>query len=98
MRLEAVDTWLRNLLWESKLGNTHIPEMEMLRVKMLLNDETHSQKIIFQAVRELYDKQEGSKWTEPTSERLNKLVFIGRGLERESLMTSFMDLCMILRN
>jgi G3E family GTPase len=76
--LEKVDEWLRDLLWENKIGELICQNTEILRVKMLLNAQETDQKVIFQAVRELYDKQEGNPWGIPREQRKNRLVFIGR--------------------
>ena len=75
--LDAVDEWIRTLLWENKIGDKSFEKMELLRVKMLLNAQGISSKVIFQAVRELYDKQEGVPWNLPVEKRKNRLVFIG---------------------
>ncbi len=46
---------------------------------MLLSAKDTDAKVVFQAVRELYDKQEGAKWDVPPEQRVSRLVFIGMG-------------------
>ena len=75
--LDAVDEWIRALLWENRIGDKSCDNLELLRVKMLLNAQGSDKKVIFQAVRELYDKQEGIPWDLPREKRKNRLVFIG---------------------
>lgn len=77
VKLEAVDEWLRNLLWESSIDGESHNDLEILRVKMLLSAKGTDSKVVFQAVRELYDKQEGVKWDVPIEQRVSRLVFIG---------------------
>jgi G3E family GTPase len=95
--LEAVDKWLQILLWEKSLQNLTNPSsteaIEVLRVKMLLDAKDSDYKIIFQAVKELYDKQQGAAWGE--EDRLNKLVFIGKNIGNLDLMESFKNSCVL---
>ncbi|KAJ3145284.1 COBW domain-containing protein 1 [Geranomyces michiganensis] len=85
--LVKLDTWLQELLWEGTLvGHGRVQDVEVLRLKALINvapandddgdDDSADRKYVVQAVRELYDKQQGARW-EHGEERTNKVVIIG---------------------
>lgn len=88
---DKIDVWIRNLLWEKEIDGCVYENMEILRIKMLINSCNSGNKIIFQGVRELYDQQEGSEWKE--EDRETKLVFIGKNLDRQILLDSFTRSC-----
>jgi G3E family GTPase len=89
--IEKIDVWIRNLLWEKEIDGAVYQNMEVFRIKMLINANDSKSKIIFQAVRELYDQQEGNIWGE--EKRETKLVFIGKNLNRQVLLDSFTKSC-----
>jgi G3E family GTPase len=79
---DAFETWLQQLLWNEH--DTKDSKPEIVRLKALLHTGS-PQKVVVQAVQELYDIQEGQPWdTEP----INKIVFIGRNLEKQMLQAS----------
>ncbi|MFN8988432.1 MAG: CobW family GTP-binding protein [Betaproteobacteria bacterium] len=70
-----VNTWL------SKLLQTR--GADIYRMKGLLDIAGESERFVFQGVHMLFDGQPGGGWG--TDGRVNRLVFIGRGLDREEL-------------
>jgi G3E family GTPase len=69
------DIWIRMTL--------NRKNVEVYRVKGILQFKNLDQKIIFQAVNNQYSSEEGGLWKE--EERLSKIVFIGKHLDREYL-------------
>ena len=88
---DKIDIWIRDLLWEKVIDGSCFEEMEIFRLKMLINSKDSDNKIIFQGVRELYDQQQGSLWKD--EERESKLVFIGKNLDKKLLAESFIKSC-----
>jgi G3E family GTPase len=83
---EALEKWLQQLLWEEHDSDDSKPDI--VRLKALVNTGS-VHKVVVQAVQELYDIQEGQPWdTEP----INKIVFIGRNLEKQRLQASLQSI------
>ena len=91
---DALDAWLRDILWENHVPSTNNKQVECLRIKALIHLPDNPHKMVVQSVRELYDVIQGAVWEKGTIP-VNKLVFIGRHLDRQELMQSFMDHCLI---
>ncbi|XP_011406796.1 PREDICTED: COBW domain-containing protein 1-like [Amphimedon queenslandica] len=83
-----LEEWLQELLWEKSIKNKNGKEMNIMRMKGLLCIESSPVKVILQCVNELYELIPTSGWEE-NEEQLNRLVFIGVNLDKESLLTSF---------
>ncbi len=62
----------------------HINQNSIIRAKGILNFEGISRKMIFQAVKSAYVIEEGNFW-QANEERANKIIFIGRNLDKESI-------------
>lgn len=62
----------------------HINQNSIIRVKGILSFEGISRKMIFQAVKSAYMLEEGNFW-QTNEERSNKIIFIGRKLDKESI-------------
>ncbi|KND01968.1 uncharacterized protein SPPG_02475 [Spizellomyces punctatus DAOM BR117] len=93
--LHKLDAWLQSVLWERTVPGRRKDTaggMEILRFKALINATGNDRKCVVQAVRELYDKQEGAFW-EKDEERINKVVLIGKNLD-ESFPQSFREQCL----
>lgn len=88
--LEKIDICLRNLLWEKEIDGKSV-DMEIFRVKMLINGTGMDQKIIFQGVRDFYDQQIGSHWKD--EDRESKFVFIGKNLDKDLFSQSLERNC-----
>ncbi|XP_011408293.2 PREDICTED: putative COBW domain-containing protein 7 [Amphimedon queenslandica] len=83
-----LEEWLQELLWEKSIKNKNGKEMNIMRMKGLLCIESSTVKVILQCVNELYELIPTSGWEE-NEEHINRLVFIGVNLDRESLLMSF---------
>ncbi len=77
--MDKLNDWLSNLLAEQ--GEN------IYRMKGILSIADNNHRLIFQGVHMTLDSAEGSEWGE--TERLNKLVFIGKNLDREQLTNEF---------
>ncbi len=74
--------------WISQLLQTRGPDI--FRMKGILNIAGSDHRYVFQGVHMIFDGKVDRLW-KPTEERKNELVFIGRNLDRESLLRSFRD-------
>ncbi|KAJ3022786.1 COBW domain-containing protein 1 [Thoreauomyces humboldtii] len=92
--LARLDGWLQAMLWESSVGTRHVAGMEVLRFKALVSVPENDSKHVVQAVRELYDTQQGAKWG-TGEERLNKVVVIGRKVDGVDFQSSFRETCIV---
>jgi G3E family GTPase len=77
--LERLNDWLGNLL--------RTKGTDIFRSKGILSIAGMEERYVFQGVHMLLDGQPNGTWGQ--EERRNRLVFIGRNLDRESLETSF---------
>ncbi len=77
--LERLNEWLGNLL--------QTKGTDIFRSKGILSIAGMEERYVFQGVHMLLDGQPNGTWGE--DERRNRLVFIGRNLDRESLEKSF---------
>ena len=93
IHLDRVDAWVRQVLWEKILPfEDQKSDFEILRMKGIVSIENEPYKIVLQGVRELYDKQQGAKW-DIGEEKWNRIVFIGKNLDRISFRRSFERSC-----
>jgi G3E family GTPase len=78
--VEALNTWLGDLLATKGV--------DIFRSKGILNLASNDRQYVFQGVHMLFDGDEGRPWhaDEP---RTNRLVFIGRNLDRGALESAF---------
>jgi len=76
---DRFNAWLRTLLIEQGV--------DIFRSKGILSVEGYDSRFVFQGVHMLVDADEGQPWgSEP---RINRLVFIGRNLDRQELESGF---------
>ena len=80
--------WFRELLAES--GE------RIMRMKGILNLRKDPDQFVFQGVHLLFEGRPGREWA-ADEERLNRLVFIGRKLDREKITQGFMN-CITTEN
>ena len=80
LQLERLRYWLDDLLWEERTPD----RPDIFRVKGLLWVEGSPHKHVCQAVYDIYDVVEGPAW-QLGEDRISKLVFIGRRLDRAAL-------------
>uniref|UniRef100_A0A8C3SEN1 CBWD1 protein n=1 Tax=Chelydra serpentina TaxID=8475 RepID=A0A8C3SEN1_CHESE len=78
-----------NLLWERSVKDKAGHPMEVIRLKGLVSIKDKSHQVIVQGVHELYDLEETMvRWKED-DERTNRLVLIGRNLDKDILKQVF---------
>uniref|UniRef100_A0A8C7B2N5 CobW C-terminal domain-containing protein n=1 Tax=Neovison vison TaxID=452646 RepID=A0A8C7B2N5_NEOVI len=86
---ESLNVFIQNLLWEKNVRNKDDDCMEVIRLKGLVSIKDKPKQVIVQGVHELYDLEETPlSWNDDT-ERTNRLVFIGRNLDKEILRQLF---------
>ncbi|KAJ7533104.1 hypothetical protein O6H91_13G033600 [Diphasiastrum complanatum] len=83
--LEKVDDWLGNLVQENA--------DDLYRMKGVLSIEGVETQFIFQGVHALLDGINGRPWRKD-EKRTNKIVFIGKNLDKELIKKSFFD-CLV---
>uniref|UniRef100_A0A8C5QB83 CobW C-terminal domain-containing protein n=2 Tax=Leptobrachium leishanense TaxID=445787 RepID=A0A8C5QB83_9ANUR len=87
---EKLNLFIQDLLWEKKMKDRSGISMDVIRLKGLVSIIDKAQQVIVQGVHELYDLEEtGISWLHST-ERLNRMVFIGRHLDKEILRQHFL--------
>ncbi|XP_069619913.1 zinc-regulated GTPase metalloprotein activator 1B-like isoform X2 [Ranitomeya imitator] len=84
---ENLHLFIQNLLWEKNVKNKIGVSMEVIRLKGLVAVDNKHQQVIVQGVHELYDLEETQVTWE--GERLNRMVFIGRHLDKDILKQLF---------
>ncbi len=78
--VERLNDWLGTMLGERGV--------DIFRSKGILNIEGMAKQYVFQAVHMLFDGDEGRPWG-ADEDRTNKMVFIGRNLDRAELEAEF---------
>ena len=78
--LEKINDWLGWLLREKGT--------EIFRMKGILNINGSENRFVFQGVHMLFDGQPDRAW-KPGEQRVNKMIFIGRNLDRDELNSRF---------
>jgi G3E family GTPase len=76
---DKLNNWLRNLLISRGT--------DIFRSKGILSIDGNNNRFVFQGVHMLMDANEGKPWGD--APRNNRLIFIGRNLDRSELETSF---------
>ena len=77
-----ISQWFRELIAE--FGD------QMMRMKGILNLRKDPDQFVFQGVHMLFEGRPGRSWAE-TEERINRLVFIGRNLNKDKITQGFMS-------
>jgi G3E family GTPase len=79
----AFERWFGSLLWE-----TETRKLEVFRAKAVISVANDDTRYVLQAVHELFDVSPSGVW--PADEtRKTRMVFIGRNLNRDALLKSF---------
>ncbi|XP_012873924.1 PREDICTED: COBW domain-containing protein 1-like isoform X4 [Dipodomys ordii] len=86
---ESLNVFIQNLLWEKNVRNKEERCMEVIRLKGLVSLKDKPQQVILQGVHELYDLEETPLSWKENSERTNRLVLIGRNLDKDILRQLF---------
>ncbi|XP_058070351.1 uncharacterized protein LOC131219304 isoform X2 [Magnolia sinica] len=81
--LDKVRLWLEDILWEKKYN------MDIYRCKGVLSVHNSDDLHTIQAVREIYEVVPARRWQQEN--RMNKIVFIGRNLDEDTLRDTFRD-------
>lgn len=86
--VDKLNLWLGTLLREQGT--------DLFRSKGILNLQGSSRRYVFQGVHMLHDGEMGTPWQD-NEKRTNRMVFIGRNLDRAALESSFRD-CLVTGN
>ncbi|KAG8513012.1 COBW domain-containing protein 2 [Galemys pyrenaicus] len=86
---ESLNVFIQNLLWEKSVRNKNDDCMEVIRLKGLVSIKDKAQQVIVQGVHELYDLEETPVSWKDDTERTNRLVLIGRYLDKDILKQLF---------
>ncbi|KAI4007280.1 COBW domain containing 6 [Homo sapiens] len=86
---EHLNMFIQNLLWEKNVRNKDNHCMEVIRLKGLVSIKDKSQQVIVQGVHELCDLEETPVSWKDDTERTNRLVLIGRNLDKDILKQLF---------
>ncbi|XP_040844853.1 COBW domain-containing protein 3-like isoform X4 [Ochotona curzoniae] len=85
---ERLHEFMQDLLWEKNVRNKDGHCMEAIRLKGLVSIKDKAQ-VIVQGVHELYDLEETPLSWKDDTERTNRLVFIGKNLDKNILKQLF---------
>ncbi|XP_078515531.1 zinc-regulated GTPase metalloprotein activator 1B-like [Lissotriton helveticus] len=88
---EDLNIYIQNLLWEKSARDRTGNPMEVIRLKGLVSLKGKTQQVIVQGVHELYDLEETLVTWEKDDERTNRMVFIGRNLDKDILKHLFIS-------
>ncbi|XP_036917607.1 COBW domain-containing protein 1 isoform X1 [Sturnira hondurensis] len=86
---ENLNVFIQSLLWEKDVRNKDGDCMEVIRLKGLVSVKDKPQQMIVQGVYELYDVEETPVSWKDDAERTNRLVLIGRNLDKDVLKQLF---------
>lgn len=86
--LEAVDRWLRSVLWDSKLPGQESSEFEIHRSKGRLVFDDGKVKML-QGVQEIFELMDAPDGVKPTEN--GKIILIGKHIANVDFERSFRD-------
>uniref|UniRef100_A0A8C0JDA9 CobW C-terminal domain-containing protein n=1 Tax=Chelonoidis abingdonii TaxID=106734 RepID=A0A8C0JDA9_CHEAB len=86
---ENLNEFIQNLLWERSVKDKAGRPMEVIRFKGLVSIKDKSHQVIVQGVHELYDLEDTMVSWKEDDERTNRLVLIGRNLDKDILKQVF---------
>ncbi|MGH0182757.1 UNVERIFIED_CONTAM: hypothetical protein FKN15_010668 [Acipenser sinensis] len=86
---ERLNVFIQNLLWEKNVKDKTGSEMNVIRLKGLVSIKDKPQQMIIQGVHELYDLEETRVAWDAGEQRTNRLVFIGKHLDKDVLEQLF---------
>ena len=78
--LERLNVWIASLVRERGL--------DLFRYKGVLSVSGEAEKFVFQGVHMVFEGRPSEPWAEG-EERVNKLIFIGRNLDKQALTDGF---------
>ncbi|XP_026199484.1 COBW domain containing isoform X1 [Anabas testudineus] len=87
---DALNVFIQDLLWEKMFKNKEGQPMTVIRLKGIVSFAGKAHQVMLQGVHELYELNETPQlWEE--NQRINRLVFIGRNLDKDHLQEQFMS-------
>ncbi|XP_054040688.1 zinc-regulated GTPase metalloprotein activator 1A isoform X4 [Rissa tridactyla] len=86
---ENLNLFIQNLLWEKNVKDNTGHTMDVIRLKGLVSIQGKSHQVIVQGVHELYDLEETAVAWKEDEKRTNRLVLIGRNLDKEIIKEVF---------
>ncbi|XP_006881432.1 PREDICTED: COBW domain-containing protein 1 [Elephantulus edwardii] len=86
---ESLNVFIQNLLWEKSVRSPDGHCMEVIRMKGLVSIKGKAQQVIVQGVHELYELEETPVLWADGPERTNRLVLIGKNLDKDILKQLF---------
>ena len=90
VEVARVERWLGAMVWEDEARAA-----DLFRYKGVLHVRGSSAQHVLQGVHELFEISESRPWPADDVARLNRLVFIGRNLNRDELRVSFEAHCLL---
>ncbi|KAM4746475.1 zinc-regulated GTPase metalloprotein activator 1 isoform 1-T3 [Anableps anableps] len=91
---DALNTFIQDLLWEKKFCNKAGEPMSVIRLKGIVSFAGKAHQVLLQGVHELYELNETPQlWEE--NPHTNRLVFIGRNLDKNILQEIFISTVVI---
>nr|XP_020449326.1 COBW domain-containing protein 1-like [Monopterus albus]XP_020449327.1 COBW domain-containing protein 1-like [Monopterus albus] len=89
----ALNVFIQDLLWEKMFRNKEGQPMTVIRLKGIVSLAGKAHQVMVQGVHELYELNETPQlWLE--NPRINRLVFIGRNLDKDVLQEQFIPAVM----
>uniref|UniRef100_A0A8C4UXX8 CobW C-terminal domain-containing protein n=1 Tax=Falco tinnunculus TaxID=100819 RepID=A0A8C4UXX8_FALTI len=86
---ENLNLFIQTLLWEKNVKDKTGRTADIIRLKGLVSIQGKSHQVIVQGVHELYDLEETTVAWKEDEERTNRLVLIGRNLDKEIIKEVF---------
>uniref|UniRef100_U3IXM8 CobW C-terminal domain-containing protein n=2 Tax=Anas platyrhynchos TaxID=8839 RepID=U3IXM8_ANAPP len=86
---ENLNLFIQNLLWEKNVKDRTGHAMDVIRLKGLVSIQGKSHQVIVQGVHELYDLEETAVEWKEDEKRTNRLVLIGRHLDKAIIKEVF---------
>eukprot|EP00931_Biecheleriopsis_adriatica_P021294 TRINITY_DN13966_c0_g1_i2.p1 TRINITY_DN13966_c0_g1~~TRINITY_DN13966_c0_g1_i2.p1 ORF type:complete len:540 (-),score=98.19 TRINITY_DN13966_c0_g1_i2:31-1587(-) len=77
--------------WMRTIGAMSKDKGKIFRIKAILAVHEHPTKIVFHAVMDVSDEEEGAPWAEG-EKKVSKIVFIGKSLDEKYLRDGFSEL------
>ncbi|XP_028312672.1 zinc-regulated GTPase metalloprotein activator 1 [Gouania willdenowi] len=87
---DALNVFIQDLLWEKLMCNKEGRPMTVIRLKGIVALAGKANQVMLQGVHELYELNETPQMWDGNP-RLNRLVFIGRNLDKDILMEKFIS-------
>ncbi|XP_068167390.1 zinc-regulated GTPase metalloprotein activator 1 [Antennarius striatus] len=87
---DSLNIFIQNLLWEKIFQNKDGHPMTVIRLKGIVSIAGKPHRVILQGVHELYELNDTFDLWE-SEPRINRLVFIGRNLDKDVLQEQFVS-------